>query len=272
MKNLGVLSMQSKTIVTYILLGLSYRYVQDAREGMIIHKESYILSNINKIIKHFDTLNLKVTKRAAAKLYDIRDRLAETDEDSKLSKDQARELFTTLTDLQSTLIAETSGMFAFIVVDKRIETKKLLDNLSHLFNPIVYDEIPEEIKFDFNEAGKCIAFERSTAGAFHILRGTEGVLRWYYCSFCKRKRVKPLNWKPMLDHLKRRREKQPLEIINNLDHIRVAFRNPTQHPDKIYDIQEVQDLLFVCIDTINRMVKNKIEKYGRMDLKIKVSN
>jgi len=39
-----------------------------------------------------------------------------------------------------------------------------------------------------------------------------------------------------------------------LDNIRRSFRNPTQHPDKIYDIQEVQDLFGLCIDAINRMI------------------
>jgi hypothetical protein len=45
-------------------------------------------------------------------------------------------------------------------------------------------------------------------------------------------------------------------LLNQLDYIRAQFRNPTQHPDKIYDIQEVQDLWGLCVDVINRMVKS----------------
>ena len=42
-----------------------------------------------------------------------------------------------------------------------------------------------------------------------------------------------------------------------LDHIRSNFRNPTDHPEKIYDIEEVQDLLNVRCDAISRMVTGK---------------
>jgi hypothetical protein len=45
------------------------------------------------------------------------------------------------------------------------------------------------------------------------------------------------------------------EVNNHLDNIRVSFRNPTQHPEAIYDIHEVQDLWSICVDVINRMVK-----------------
>jgi hypothetical protein len=49
-------------------------------------------------------------------------------------------------------------------------------------------------------------------------------------------------------------KRPPPLILQNLDHIRVNFRNPTQHPDKIYDIQEVQDLFGLCVDAANRMM------------------
>ena len=43
--------------------------------------------------------------------------------------------------------------------------------------------------------------------------------------------------------------------LNHLDNIRDSFRNPTLHPNKRYDIQEVQDLLGVSVDVVNRMIK-----------------
>jgi hypothetical protein len=42
-------------------------------------------------------------------------------------------------------------------------------------------------------------------------------------------------------------------LLNHLDHIRSGFRNPTAHPEKIYDIDEAQDLLSICIEVTNRM-------------------
>ncbi|MCH8069815.1 MAG: hypothetical protein IID16_11195, partial [Candidatus Marinimicrobia bacterium] len=51
--------------------------------------------------------------------------------------------------------------------------------------------------------------------------------------------------------------KPPVELLDTLDRIRINFRNPTSHPDKIYDIEEAQDLFGLCVDAINRMVKAK---------------
>jgi len=53
----------------------------------------------------------------------------------------------------------------------------------------------------------------------------------------------------------RGRRPDPL-ILDHLDHIRRSFRNPTQHPDKIYDIQEAQDLFGLCVDAVNRMSRS----------------
>lgn len=111
-------------------------------------------------------------------------------------------------------------------------------------------------QYDFSEAGKCIAFERPTAAAFHLLRGTESELRELYCYFVKKNRIKPMLWGPMVQALlSHRRAKMNEALLKNLDNIRSSFRNPTQHPEKIYDIQEVQDLWGLCVEVVNKMSK-----------------
>jgi hypothetical protein len=45
-------------------------------------------------------------------------------------------------------------------------------------------------------------------------------------------------------------------IVDHLKNIGQNFRNPTQHPDMIYDIDEVQNLLALCLDVVNRMIKD----------------
>lgn len=122
--------------------------------------------------------------------------------------------------------------------------------------PKVFNKLPEIAIKDFDEAGKCIAFERSTAAAFHLLRATESVLRNYYLSIVKRNRVSPLNWGPMLKSLRSRKKRPDDVLLDHLDGIRRNFRNPTQHPEKVYDINEAQDLLGICIDVVNRMVQS----------------
>lgn len=50
------------------------------------------------------------------------------------------------------------------------------------------------------------------------------------------------------------------ELLDNLDNIRVSFRNPTQHPEKRYDIDEAQDLFNLCIEVVNRMAKDLLKR------------
>ncbi len=62
-------------------------------------------------------------------------------------------------------------------------------------------------------------------------------------------------WGTMTDQLRGRKEvSKPL--LDVLDNIRINFRNPTTHPKKVYDLNEVQDLFNLCCDSINRIVKN----------------
>ncbi len=62
-------------------------------------------------------------------------------------------------------------------------------------------------------------------------------------------------WGPMIISLRKRKKSRPPDVLlNNLDNIRVSFRNPTQHPEKIYDIQEAQDLFGLCVDVVSRMI------------------
>lgn len=61
-------------------------------------------------------------------------------------------------------------------------------------------------------------------------------------------------WAAMVDQLKAKtRNKPPLTLLNSLDLIRAAYRNPTQHPEATYEIDSTQDLFGVCLDVIGKM-------------------
>lgn len=249
--------MESRPITDYIYFGTALRFLQDAEEGTGVHDKAQILENINNFLCDLEIFELPVTNRAAYKLIEFRDKLGSSDADSKLTHGEARELKTTMNDLRKTLFAEAKGNVAFIVTDKRIDVNKLLSDVPALFVPGTFESFPEIAKYDFIEAGKCIAFERPTAGAFHILRGTEAIIRHFYCSIVKIRRVQPLNWGPMVRSLRERKSKPPPDVLlDDLDRIRENYRNPTQHPDLVYDIHEVQGLFPICIDVASRMVNH----------------
>ena len=129
-----------------------------------------------------------------------------------------------------------------------------MNKIDKIFSPNTFDSLPEMAKYDFCEAGKCIVFERSTAGAFHILRATEVMVRLYYKKYFRKDPVGK-TWGQLLNELKNKNsgKKPNIVTINHLINIKDSFRNPTQHPDKVYDINEVQDLLSLCIDVTNKM-------------------
>jgi len=156
--------------------------------------------------------------------------------------------------IDKTLDAEIRQRYAFILDEKRLGLDKLRNNISRLFADKVYDGFSDEAKKDFSEAGQCIAFERYTASAFHILRGTEAELRRYYLHKVKQNRVSPLLWDKIVKHLCTKRG-VPKGLLAVLDSIREDFRNPTAHPEKFYGEDEVQSLFTHCADVVNRISK-----------------
>ncbi len=244
--------MQSKSISRYIFFGTTLRYLQDVKEGWKPHGKGSILENIDMFLSYLEEFTLPVTQRAAFELLELKNTLKKLDNDHKLTASEATTLREIINNVRRTLFAEADGSIAFIVTDKRLDVDKLISDTPALMAPGVFSSLPAIAKYDFTEACKCIAFERCTAAAFHLLRGTEDVLRHFYCNTVKQCRV-DLMWGPMVNHLQKRRVKPPVELLNHLDNIRQSFRNPTQHPDKKYDIQEVQDLFSLCVDVVNRM-------------------
>jgi hypothetical protein len=248
--------MKTKSIFGYFYFGTTVRYLQDISEGYHVHdteRGALALTNLRRFLETLSDLDLQVTKRAAEPLKGIVRELEPLPEDARLTATQAKKINDLMERIRPTLEAELEGFEAYVVTPKRIDVVRLLKDVPFLLAPGAFSKISDVARYDLTEGGKCIAFERPTAAAFHILRATESVLRFYYCGHVKRNRVN-LMWGQMVQHLRGRpREKIPETLLNNLDDIRLHFRNPTQHPEKVYDIQEVQDLWGRCTDAINRM-------------------
>lgn len=246
--------MLEKSISWLILLGTSQRYLQEAKAGRSIKGNGFVLDNIDRFLNRIDELGFTVTRRAAGKLINLKDQLEKAD-NAKLTEQQAKRLGKIMSELRPTLVAEAGGTLTYIVSERRFPIERLVDDISGLFARDVFESLPEIAQHDFSESGKCLAFERSTAAAFHMLRGTEAVLKHYYCQKVKKKRS-DLMWGAMIQSMKAMPKRFPEVIINQVDHIRSGFRNPTAHPEKLYDVDEAQDLLSICVDATNRMVQD----------------
>jgi hypothetical protein len=81
----------------------------------------------------------------------------------------------------------------------------------------------------------------------------------FYRCVIRQGRLKALLWGPMVDQMRRKKTKRPDDaLLDVLDRIRVNFRNPTDHPDAIFDIQEAQELFLACIEAIARMTRSPL--------------
>ncbi len=250
--------MQEVRVFHFVWIGTALRYLSQAREGESVHGKGRVLYNITDLLSHLDALHLPVSNRQAhMRLDPILVELTDSDEAATLTQEQATTISEASTTIRNTLEAEGGSTIAWLPSQKRYSNDALIGNIKSLMGAGVYDALPSLAKYDFEEAGKCIAFGLPTAGAFHLLRGTEEVLKSFYCAIVKRKRVKPLMWGNMVTSLRSRAQPPAAVLLNDLDSIRVTFRNPTQHPELIYDLEMAQDLLGRCFDVVARMHRHR---------------
>lgn len=247
--------MIKKGIWDYMEIGTSLRYIQDLSVGNHIIIKDGPRDNIKRLLKNMEDLGLEVTSRGSYELKGFLKKLDSIETDRVFTKEEINQLKEIINIIRHIMTAECQGLFAYITTDKRYDVTKLSDKMEKIFAPNIFSNLPDLAQFDFSEAGKCIVFERSTAAAFHILRATEVIVRIYYKRYF-RKKPNGKTWGQLLNELKSKKSgKKPNAItVNHLINIKDSFRNPTQHPDKVYDIQEVQDLLSVCIDVVNKMI------------------
>lgn len=170
-----------------------------------------------------------------------------------------------------TLDAELNIIKAYYInTNKRFSQDILENKIENLFANNIYSSLPDIASYDFGEAGKCLLFNLHTASAFHTLRGTEDTLKFYYQKLLGKIPDETQTWWNFTNDIEKAIEKGDLdpkpneELLINLNSLRKYYRNKTQHPQKIYNEDDVQDLLFLCIKTVNEMMID-LEKRGLVD-------
>lgn len=197
----------------------------------------------------------------ASDLKNIRERLDSMDDDATVDAALAQEVKVACDKFDATLDAELGLRRAFVVTPGRFNTDHLLEEPWELLGNETVPWLPDIAFFDFVEACRAVAFGTSTAAVFHLMRCIEGMLREYYLAVVRQKRIKQQNWGPIVQHLRgRKRNAPPKTLLDHLDHIRTNFRNPTQHPEARYEIEEAENLLSLAIDVLDRMAKDTAER------------
>ncbi|MEZ5872398.1 MAG: hypothetical protein R3D32_11285 [Nitratireductor sp.] len=125
--------------------------------------------------------------------------------------------------------------------------------------------IPNEALDEFNNAGKCLAFDLPTACGFHALRGLELVMSNYLESFG----IKPESMKSWNDHIKAAEKlikddtaktKPSAKVAAMLDRLRELERNPLMHPRDTLDTVSADMLFRLCSITVIELARDKAQK------------
>lgn len=243
--------MKAVHIYGYIYLGTTIWYLQALRDDEPVNETGFLKYNVRRLNTSLDSYGLKVSKRASEELTKYCEGLSD-EEGATVSAEEAANVRKLSQILRATIDAESRGIFSYEISEKRYDSSSMISDVWKLFGDQVRLSLADVAVHDIEEAAKCIVFERPTAAAFHLMRAAESTLKELYCHLIKRERV-AFMWGPMIAHLRKRKVKVDPALVDHLDNIRRNFRNPTQHPEKIYNMTEAQDLLGVCIDVINRM-------------------
>lgn len=252
-----------RAVNEYTQIGASIQWLRSRRAGELIVGPGLTQAVLARLRNSLSEVGLPVSHRmfSVDSIGDLADEIegakaSGEDEPPKLTADQAERLSKAMDALHTTLIAEATGVFAFVVTEKRVASELLLDDIGKLFDGGIFKRLPDIAKRDLENAGKAIAFEMPTAAVFHLMRALEAILRDLYCHFIRQNRLRePRNWRQMLDQMRKKRTNPPPgPLLDHFDHIREHFRNPTQHPDAEYDMNAAQNLLSIAVDAIDRAV------------------
>jgi len=246
--------MKETSIYEYYSFGYNYHHWRFNWSDKIAKRGK---DDIDNYLRKIEALSLPVTSKVVMPLYQLREKLDEFGPEEKIPRDTAEDIEKTFDDTDKTLDAELQLKKVLFVTPKRFDVEKLLTHPRSLMAHGAWDQLSDTARTDFQDAAKCIALGLPTSAAFHLMRCVEGMIGQLYYTYVKRNRMDKLMWGPMVEKLRNKRNPKPeTQLLDQLDMIRVNFRNPTQHPQKIYDMEEAQDLMHLSIVALNGVVQS----------------
>lgn len=239
---------------SYIQIGLAIRLLRNVDKTS---KKKFVLDSIETLIECLEEGNFEVTiaaMKSRTYLQMVSELKCLEDESAEIGEGLAKKVVREFKTIESVVFPESSIKKIYILPNRRFNSEYLLSDPGKLLADGVFEKLDEIARHDISSACRCLLFGEATAAAFHILRATEAVLKSYYFHHKRTKRLPKPMWANMLDQLRAKtRNKPPAILLNSLDLIRSAYRNPTQHPEATYEIDSAQDLFGVCLDSIGKM-------------------
>ncbi|MCY1685357.1 HEPN domain-containing protein [Yersinia enterocolitica] len=243
--------MERVSVYDYYSFGYNYKLY---RQTSINNTVKVCISRLEEYVRFIDTLNLVVTSNIVSEEVDeLIDELKEFAPSEKVSAVLVSKILRVFEKADVCLDSELQLKKLLILTPKRFESEVLLNKPQSLLAKRVWSKLTEQAKTDFEAASKCIAMSLPTASAFHLMRCVEECVRQLYFHF-KDEKLSRFMWGDItscLSNISPPNTKPNKELLDNLDLIRRNYRNPTQHPEKNYSMDEAQDLLNHSIVAIN---------------------
>jgi hypothetical protein len=139
---------------------------------------------------------------------------------------------------------------------------------SRLFGDDVWTAFPSA-NDDIYEAGMCLSLDRYTACVMHLMRAMEIGLRTLGATL----EIKPQNdWGGTLREIEKALEARLAvtkarsadeifyaDVAAQIDNVRLAYRNPTMHPDRTYSLERAEDI-FVATRSLMRHLATELSE------------
>ena len=252
--------MRGTEIYKYFAFGYNYGLIR--QNGLSGDERIQALGLLDNFFSFLSSLDLQVTQTIAKELQNITDSLRKSSE-VHVSSDLAEKIANQINKIDPALDAELQIKKAYILTKKRYPLDTLMMCPEELLGEGVLHTLSVSAKKDYELACVQICLSQPTAAAFHLMRALEEQVRVLYFSFKKTKRMDQPMWGPIIRELRSKRSPKPSQkLLDHLDGMRVHFRNPTQHPELFYSMDDAQDLLNQTITAMN-MIATEIPIAGK---------
>lgn len=241
--------MEQRTIYEYYAFGYNYGVLKEGVGASTTKERAQAF--ISTLLSKLSELKLPVTSIVADPLKDISKELEELKEKS-LGTSLLKRIREALDKIDAAMDAELQLKKVYVLTEKRYELEKLLDHPAGLLGSGVFDNLSRHGAKDFEIACRQVALAQATSTAFHLMRALEAEVKSLYFAYKKTNRLDKPMWGPMIQQLRAKKKPKPsIKLLDHLDGMRSHFRNPTQHPEAFYTMDEAQDLLNQTITAMN---------------------
>ena len=171
----------------------------------------------------------------------------------------------TVSDFETVLANESADLEVFIVAAKGIySTTSLIENAEESIRcTLSHDSqfrVPDQVYKDFNQAGRCLAFEVPTASGFHSARAVEAIVKVYWAAVTQKSVLLAPMMNNCIDEMKKRNENP--RVLELLNHVRELHRNTIMHPETFLTMNEALRLFDIAKSAISAVAERIEELSG----------